>query len=284
MTAITLWQLDSSGESSRLEKMSFEPAPASLDESSACIPGGAYTTFRTYNRRAVIRLEDHFGRLEESARLKTAKTVLLDRPSIRQALRRVIADFNNGEARIRLTLDLEAQPGTIYIAITDLQTPTPQEYTNGVQTVTAAIHRHHPKAKLTDFLADVGCYRKALPAGVNEVLLEDERGRLLEGASSNFFAVKAGEIYTADAEVLSGITRRLVLSEAQQQGLVVHFEPVFTRELRVIEEAFLTSASRSILPVRQINHIIIGNGVPGAVTRQLSQGFENRIRDELEQI
>jgi branched-subunit amino acid aminotransferase/4-amino-4-deoxychorismate lyase len=82
--------------------------------------------------------------------------------------------------------------------------------------VTVPLQREEPQSKDTRFLSSAqGAYRD-LPAGVHEGLLLGEDGALLEGLSSNLFAVVDGVLRTEDARALHGTTRALVLDLARE--------------------------------------------------------------------
>ncbi len=199
---------------STLQAWLENPVAASLDEISGELPQGAYTTFRTFDRVKALHLDDHLDRLDESARLVGFESSL-DRVRIRDGIRQAISTFQPGDARIRLTLDLEKEPGTVYISLEPLNVPAEEQYRQGVSIVTRRMQRNNPRAKLTGFIGPAIGLRRALPPGVVEVVMIDENGRFLEGLSSNFFAVKGGILWTADQGVLPGITRSLVLEGVQ---------------------------------------------------------------------
>src|SRR5690554_2549615 len=92
-----------------------------IDEITARLPGG-YTTFRTFGKFRVLRLGEHFARLEETARL-AGRPITLDRAAITAALHRALEAFPAEEARARLALDLEQSPGTVYLLLQTLRVP-----------------------------------------------------------------------------------------------------------------------------------------------------------------
>ena len=247
-------------------------------------PDGAYTTFRTYDHNKVIRLDDHLGRLEETARL-AHKPVALERLRLREALRNVIDEYpGDMDLRIRVVLDLEDFVGNVYLMAEILKTPPPDAYHSGMQVITCQLQRDNPKAKLTASIPIADKIRGQLPTGVEEALMVDEADRTLEGLTSNFFAVKGEELWTNEEGVLSGITRALVLDEAVRIELPVNFRSITITEIPDLEEAFITSSSRGILPVNQIDWILIGSGRPGPITKRLMDCLEDRIRNELLEI
>jgi branched-subunit amino acid aminotransferase/4-amino-4-deoxychorismate lyase len=102
--------------------------------------------------------------------------------------------------------------------------------------------------------------------------------------SSNFFGLRDGVIWTAEEGVLAGITRSLALEVADAMGVPVELQGVREDELSMLDEAFITSASRAVLPVVEINGKAVGTGTPGPVTQRLLQGYLERVEAELEVI
>src|SRR6185295_7505398 len=118
-------------------------------------------------------------------------------------------------------------------------------------------------------------------AMIHEGLMVGEDGAILEGLSSNFFAVIGGALHTEDARVLPGVTRSMVLEIAR--GLLPRGAgPARADSLGAIAEAFITSVSREILPVIGIDGTTFGDGKPGPVTRELIRRFEEVIAKEVE--
>ncbi len=276
------WLLEN--ESNQAQPFPILPAPVSLDEASLALPGGAYTTFRTFHHDFAFHLDDHFSRLEESARL-SAFPLEIDRERLRAAICRAIRDFPAQDSRIRICLDLNARAGDIYISLEPLKTPSERQYETGVQVVTLNMTRENPAAKLTRFIPQAAEARRAIPQEATEGIMIDPEGYLLEGLSSNFFAVfRGGEFYTSGDAVLAGITRALVIDEARKIEVPVHLEAVRISQVDELSEAFITSSSRAVLPVTRIDQSQIGTGVPGVLTRALLARYLSRIDREIEPI
>jgi branched-chain amino acid aminotransferase len=281
---ITLWKVHFTPHKVDLIPLEVPQDASSLDAISARLPAGAYTTFRTFQGNKALCLTDHFDRLADTARL-FGHPVPLDYSSLRSALRQVVMHSGHGQdLRLRLTLDLEREPGTTYITAEPLHTPGVEAYQLGVKAVTVAMQRQLPKAKLTRFIERAAPVRQALPKDINEAIMVDEQGRLLEGLSSNFFAWQEGSLWTAESGVLPGITRSLVLACAGGLNLPVRYQPVLKSEIPSLAEAFITSSSRAVLPVRQIDDIPVGAGRPGPVTIGLMKAYDERIQKIVEPI
>ena len=259
-----------------------EPA-VTLDQVSLVLPGGVYTTFRTYFHTRCMRIQDHIQRLVDSSAVAYHQGELFDQP-FRAALREIVRLSPYHESRIRVTLDLEKEPGCLYVSLEELHTPPASAYLNGVKTNTQVMHRESPKAKLTSFIPTAAAFRAQLPPGVNETLMVLEDGSILEGLSSNFFAGRGGSLVTAEEGVLPGITRGIVLDVARKCGFDIRLTQILLSELSGLDECFITSASRAVLPVIQIDHQLIGDGKPGPITRKVMTLFDEWILREAEEI
>jgi branched-chain amino acid aminotransferase len=281
---IFTWKLIITGSEFHIESGPQACSSASsLDEISKCLPQGAYTTFRTYDHSRILRPEDHIQRLEDSA-ARACMPVSIDPSLFRAGLRHIILGSPYPDSRIRVTLDLENEPGNFYVSLEQLHTPSESAYRDGVKVLTRSLHRENAKAKLTGFIDIAASYRASMPADINEILMIGEHDQILEGLSSNFFGIIGGKIYTADEGVLNGITRSSVLEIAASQGLPLGFEGISVHQLPELDECFITSASRAILPVVQIDQVIIHDGKPGPLTRRLLIAFNQWIASVVQEI
>src|SRR5262245_46912458 len=175
----------------------FESGPAgasaigeqeSLAASSAALPAGAYTTFRTYGGRGVLRLAAHLRRLEESTALQ-GRPGSVDDDAARRAVAGALATTRHPESRVRLTF----APPRLFVAVEPFKPLPARLYEEGASCVTLALRRDNPHSKDTRFIATAQQAYARLPDGVEEGLLVADDGGVLEGLSSNFFAVRTGE-------------------------------------------------------------------------------------------
>ena len=279
---VRIWRLPSDSTLS-MEEWSLGQSFESLNLASLALPEGVYTTLRTYERVKVLHLGDHQARLEELAFL-SGQQIRLEWGRVRAALRQAVMFYPETEVRIRLTLDLTLEPGTLYLGLEPLKIPALEEYQRGVAVVSRRMQRQNPRAKATSFISTASTVRQAISEEVNEVLLVGEDGRVLEGLTSNFFAMRQGILRTADEGVLPGITRSVVLDEIRKEKLRIRLEGVPFKELPGVSEAFITSASRAVLPVVKIDQIKIGEGYPGPVTLRLIKRYQERVSREIEPI
>lgn len=279
---IMVWKSDPKTETGIRSVDGFNPA-ASLDEISKQLPAGVYTTFRTYGKYRVLRLSDHFRRIDQSAILQKS-LVTVDEGTLRANLNQALSVYPADEMRVRLTLDLTSQPGDVYFSVEALKTPTPRDYQDGVRVITRRLQRSNPKSKATNFINTAGDIRGKLPTGVHEVLMTGRDACILEGLSSNFFAIANGEIWTAEEGVLNGITRSIVLEIIRRLKIPFHMQGLLVQDLTGIQEAFLTSTSRGVLPISQIDGHPLTEKIPGPLTSVLATEFQKDIESQLEAI
>jgi branched-chain amino acid aminotransferase len=251
-----------------------EKGPAeSLAGASSRLPHGAYTTLRTYGGDRVVRFAQHVRRLEESAGTPGA----LDEDGVRAGVAAAVRAGAYPESRLRLTW----VPPRLFAAVERFEPLAPALYAGGVACVTLPVRRQNPHAKDTRFLETAAAAYGALPEGRHEGLMVGEDGSILEGLSSNFFAVREGILHTEEERALLGVTRSLVL-EVARNVLPLATTAIRVDQLGEVGESFITSASRGILPVVKIDEAWIGSGKPGALTCDLRARFEDQIAREAE--
>ena len=254
-----------------------------IGDTSKYTPIGAYTSFRTYDSFGVLRLTKHLDRLEETARL-AGYDIEPDREDLKNTLAALLSVSTPGEKRIRITIDLERNIGQIYIAMEPLEVPAPEKYEQGIICQTAKAHRDNPKAKLSSFLSRAENIREQEKDAFDEILMVSPEGNLLEGLSSNFFGIIGDTVYTAEEGVLSGTTRDFILHITADLGIPVSFTPIKADAIESLDEAFISSTSRSILPVRSIDGVTIKKAVPGPVTKRLMEKFSLELASGIEKI
>ena len=257
----------------RLDELRFEDS-SSLDAVTRQLPDGYYSTFRTYDScTRVIGLSAHLRRLPNA-----------DASFLRRNLIRLLDPYRPGEARIRVVQTRRRQ---FYISIEPLK-PLPRKiYETGVRVETTNLQRDDPRVKSTVFISSSDEERKHIAkAGILEALLV-KNGKILEGMTSNFFYIVERDtiplyIGTAQRGILLGVTRTMVLRAARGRGVAVRYRALKLDQLSRVKEAFITSSSRGIVPVVQIDELVLG-GV-GDVTRMLMTAYEEYVLKHAERI
>jgi branched-chain amino acid aminotransferase len=249
-----------------------------LGSLAAGLPDGAYTTLRTFGRDRVVRLAQHVARLNESAGL-TGGRGALTADDVRRAIALALQATGFDSSRLRLTF----APPRLFVGIEPFVALPENLYREGVACATVPLRRRNPHAKDTRFAAEATSAYRSLPAGIHEGLMVGADGSILEGLSSNLFAVLGGAIRTEEERALLGVTRSMVI-EVARGVLPVVAGAVRVGDLETLSECFITSASRGVLPVVRIDAHTIGAGEPGPVTRQLMSRLEALVEREAERI
>lgn len=146
---------------------------------------------------------------------------------------------------------------------------------HSVHTVRASDATH--SAKLTNYLSSVLATRDARAAGADEALILGADGRIAEGTTFNVFAVSNGTLVTPPVGrgVLAGVTRRVVLELAANEGLPVALGFMTPEELADADEVFITSTLREVLAVCTIDGRDLRT-VPGPWTKRLHAAYRAR--------
>ena len=254
-----------------------------------------FETIRTYGGEP-FKLEEHAERLAWSAeRLGMAlplapSDVVLE---VRRNLSEVRAEHpavGDLVARIMVTrgegpfgLDPAGANQPRRVTFIHPYKPLPASYLeDGVSVVTRTAYRPSDAAKgakVGNYLESIVLLREARAQGAHEAIVVDGQGRVLEGTTSNVFAVKGGELLTPPTTLplLPGMTRRLVLEAAPEVGLVAAERMLTVADLLAADEVFITSSIREVLPVTRVDDRPIGGGRPGTKTQALHAAFRKRV-------
>jgi branched-chain amino acid aminotransferase len=252
----------------------------SLRDAAQYEPDGIYTVTNTYNTFQTLKLDAHLDRMEDSAQ-REGIPLQLDRKRLRAALRQMIAEAQFGDVRFRITVP-RAQPDHLLITLEPYSPPSPALVSGGVRCVTTrGLARRNPSAKTNDWLAQRSAFE--LPAGIYEGLLVAEDGRILEGFSSNFYAVLHGELRTAGEDVLAGIAQQIIFTVAPEI-MILRRDAVHITDLPALDEAFITSSSRGVIPVIEIDDQPIGDGAPGPRTMSIRRAYNKWVESHLEEL
>lgn len=255
-----------------------------------------FETIRTYRGR-LFALDEHLRRLEQSAtRVFIALPVTLPAlaaeletavraSGIEEAYVRVVVTRGSGE--LGLTPSEGLAPLRVAMVLPLVPSP-PAAYERGVRVVTYGSQRTADGtaaqgAKVSNYLVSVLALHRARGEGAVEAVVVDAEGGVVEGATSNVFAVIGDGLVTPpeEAGILVGVTRRRLLAAARELGLVMAERRLPLDELLGAQEVFISSSIRELLPVVAVDGRPIGGGVPGPVTRRLHEQFRRGVWREL---
>jgi branched-chain amino acid aminotransferase len=250
---------------------------------------GLFETMRAYDGR-VFLLDRHVKRLTGSMEKLGIETPGLE---LEEAVASVIRANGLTDARVRLAVSIGegkmvpdpascGEPTVLIIA--SEYTPYPEEvYKKGFRAVVSSIRRNSQSPvsglKSANYLESLLARQEAKKAGVDEVILLDDRGFLAEASMSNLFLVNNGVLKTPGKEsgILPGITREVVLELAVQAGMDAIEGNIGPGELAGAWEAFLTNSIMEIMPLVGLDGRAIGSGSPGPVTRGLMDAYRKLV-------
>ena len=113
-------------------------------------------------------------------------------------------------------------------------------------------------------------------------VLLDTRGFLTEGSGSNIFLVQGGKVRTPKAQyILAGVSRAVTLDLCRDIGVDIAEDDLSPFDAATADEAFITSTSLCLCPMRSFNGAAIGDGsVPGPVTAKLIEAYKAEVKTD----
>lgn len=250
---------------------------------------GVFTTLRIYGRspfafdRHWRRLTTDANRLRIPVELK-AETVferlarLIEANHVADGCARIYLIYN----RIGYWVSDEPMPDVDLIMYTaDLP-----RRKGPVRLAMQAHNRHAANllagVKVTSWLQNVWMLDQTLQRGFDEVILLNERNEVAECTAANIFCVRNGEVVTPplSSGCLPGVTRSILLEIGHDAGLQIREAPLTVQNLFEADEVFITSTTREVQPVSQIEERRIAQ-VGGPVTRRLAEAFSDYVAQSL---
>jgi branched-chain amino acid aminotransferase len=266
-----------------------EAACVSPADHGLLVGDGVFETLRCY-AGAPFALDDHLGRLEAGA--KALGLVPPPRPSLEEATRSVIEANRLADARMRITLT--SGPGPPGLLRGDAQ-PTllvsAQPLTSWPPTATAVVSRWSRDqdspltgVKTIALVESVMALTEARDAGAAEGILLNRRGNLCEATTANVFVVRGGRVETPSlaSGCLAGITRDRVLGLCAALGLGGEETEIPGAALREADELFLTSSTREVQPLVELDARPVRTGEPGETTRRLAEAYREMVLAQLD--
>lgn len=237
-----------------------------------------FESLRTYDRRP-FHLDLHLTRLYRSAVLIEME-IPWSSEQISEVVREIIVRNTYRHAAIRLLVTggesedgiLPSSKPMLVVLITPLDERDIERFAKGCKLITTKLQRISPEAKTANYIAAVRALKEAVRRNASDALFVNEREHVLEATRSNFFIFRGDTLITPHRSILVGITRNVVLQLARSI-FAIEERPILLEELALADEAFITSSSKEITPVVQIDDRTIGDGKPGRRTYQLEQLF-----------
>jgi len=257
----------------------------------AMIPVDDLAVLRGYAVCDIIRtirgrtycLDAHIDRLLSSVE-KIGLTPAWTKQEIKGIVLQVLErNSHMNEANIRILVTGGSSPDffspadnpRLIVLATDIPALPAHWYTEGIKVITFFQQRVLPDAKATNYIPAVLALKEAKAQGAVEALYMTRDNLVLEGTTSNLFALVDGTLVTPENGVLKGITRKTVLALGEKL-FPVSEQDLSLDTLLSASELFITGTNKGIVPVIQVDDHVIGTGLPGPGTRALMAAMKNQ--------
>ncbi|MFO1398616.1 MAG: branched-chain amino acid transaminase [Burkholderiales bacterium] len=246
--------------------------------------------YKTVDGPAIFRLRDHTDRLFNSAliyqmklpfskeQIDEAQLECVRRNKLESCYLRPIAFYGSHAMGVAaksnpVLVAIAAWPWGAYLGAEAIE--------KGIRVKTSSYTHHHPNITMCNAKA-VGNYtvsilsnQEALHDGYEEAMMLDPQGFVCQGSGENVFLVRNGALHTPDLSsgALDGITRRTIITFANELGIPVHERRITRDEFYIADEAFFTGTAAEVTPIRELDNRTIGGGSRGPITSRLQALF-----------
>lgn len=259
-------------------------ASVSVHDRGFIFGDGVYEVIPAYGGK-IFRFDEHMARLEQSLSAiqivnphsrEQWKSLLLQLITLNQGEdQSIYLHVTRGVAKREHSFQQGMQP-TVLIMSSPLLPLDPASLSSGIKAVTLEdIRWQQCHIKAISLLPNILLRQQAVDAGAEEAILI-RNGYATEGAASNLFIVKGGVIFTfpSGPYLLPGITRDLLIQLARENGFVVEEREITRDELQAADEVWLSSSTKEVVPVTELDGELVGDGRPGRVWKQLYQFYQ----------
>jgi len=263
-----------------------------LPWNKAVIPVDDLAVLRGYAVCDIIRtfkgspycLDEHIDRLLSSVE-KIGLAPAWTKAQIKDIVFKLLGkNTHMDEANIRILVTGGSSPDffspadnpRLIVLVTDIPALPTHWYTKGIKVITFVQQRALPDAKATNYIPAALALKKAKAQGAVEALYMTRDTQVLEGTTSNLFALVEGTLVTPGSGVLKGITRKTVLTLGEKL-FPVSEQDLYLDTLLSASELFITGTNKGIVPVIQVDDHVIGTGEPGPGTRALMSAMADQL-------
>tara|TARA_B100001057_G_scaffold299148_1_gene299264 strand:+ start:131 stop:1051 length:921 start_codon:yes stop_codon:yes gene_type:complete len=251
--------------------------------------------YRSKNKSAIFRLEDHTKRLFDAAS-KISIKIPFSQEELNQAQCETLSRNNLDEGYLRPIvylgnegLGLRAKDLSVNVAIAAWEWPSymdPDAKKKGISVMKSSYKQyesslHSGNKIIGTYFSNTMALHEALDKGADEAIMMDKNDNISEGSGENIFIVKDGTIFTPTTEhCLNGITRQSVIQIATDLGFEVAEKNLNYDDLVEADEAFFTGTAVEITPISNFDNKPINLGKRGDITLQLQDKFHAILSGE----
>jgi branched-chain amino acid aminotransferase len=258
---------------------------------------GVFEGIRAYHGEA-FRLQDHLQRLYSSAR-----AIRLDIPITAEEMADAIHNTLQANGLHHSYIRVCVTRGAGALGVDPRQASDPQviiindhvalypkgSYEKGLEVIIAKTRRNHaqaldPRIKSMNYLNNILAKIECFDVGCSEAVMLNHKGEVAECTGDNIFIVRDGVVLTppADAGILEGVTRHVVLELAAQANVPARETTLRPDDLYAADECFLTGTAAEVIPGGKVDGRPLGLGRPGPITQNLMKRFHDLTRKDEE--
>ena len=264
----------------------YEQALVPVEDRGNLFADGVYEVIRFYGGHPFV-MKAHMERLARSAReirLPAIDVAALTEAGLEAVRLNRVEDgslyiqVSRGPAPRNHAFPPDPKP-TVFMIARPLARPDRSLVERGVACISVPdIRWMRCDIKSIGLLPNVLAKQQAKEAGAYEALFVRDR-IVTEGTSSNVFAVRGGELITHPdgGHILPGITRRLILAIAKEEGIPVVEEPLRAEELGSVDELLISGTTTEVMGVVSVDGKTIGDGRPGPVTKRIQAHYDRLV-------
>jgi D-alanine transaminase len=268
----------------------LEQATVSVLDRGFIFGDGVYELVPVYSR-VPFRLDEHLARLERSlgeAKIRNPYSRAQWRDTIYKLIdaqpyddQGVYFQVTRGVAKRDHAFPKAIEP-TVFMMSNPLTNPPQAQVEKGAPAVSAVDNRWlRCDIKSISLIGNVLLRQLSAEAEAAETILFRD-GKLTEASASNVFIVKRGVIQSPPKTnlILPGITYDVVVELARANAMALEFRDVTEAEVLAADEVWVTSSSKEVLAIVELNGKRIGEGRPGPLFRrmyQLYQEFKQKV-------
>ncbi len=234
----------------------------------------------------LFAFERHWARIQRDAAL--LHVPLIEGPEVLRARLLELVEANhayNSTLRVAIVRNgggMWAGPSTGRASDLIALTADTKDWGHGVKLGVQPEARHaaceFAGTKILSWAMNLTWLENAQQRGLDEVILLNERGEVSECTSANIFIANGNQVWTPplNSGCLPGVTREVLLEEIRVPGIQVGEKPLLPADLQAADEVFITSTTRDLLPVVEIEGAKVGRTL--AAQTALAAAFQMRLR------
>jgi len=274
------------------QTMPIDEARISVLDRGFLFGDGVYEVIPAYGGH-LFRLSEHLQRLQNSLDGIRLENPLSDQQwtdALNDLIKKnsgedqsVYLHVSRGVAAKRDHVFPDETHATVFMMSNELKSANREDLKQGVSAITLDDIRWHAcHIKATALLANTMLKQQAKEEGAVEAILIRD-GMATEGAASNIFIVKNGMVITPPISplLLPGITRDLVLDLARENNIPCEEREITEEELRDASEIWMTSSTKEVVPIVELDGKPVGNGQYGPIWDKMIdiyQACKSRLR------